>query len=276
MKNDPKKEIWVFGDIRNQTMLENSLNVLAGARELASLCAGNACEADPTLEEGRAAQNPLNPLHDGATPQVVFVMVTGGEDQKRRDEHPKLKMSVDSVAADAMNHGADHILKVTVDMGQNEKESDIGVHSVERRDALADASKISKNETIVTAMLQPGITAQILADLVQKREPTTILFPLNGLMREIAARSAFRCHAGLIADCLKFKYENNEVIAVCPSHGGEMLAELGFSNPSQSGFITVQPNAFKKRLVDRVGDSSQNIQPDFLNPLRKLTFHYRI
>ena len=231
-------------------MLENSLNVLAGARELASLCAGNACEADPTMEEGRAPNTSDPLLHDGAKPQVVFVMVTGESDQEQREKHPKLQVSVDDVATDAMGHGADRILMVTVDMGQNEKSKDS--HGMPEENA-------SENGSVVPHMM-PGVTAQILADLVQKREPTTVLFPLNGLMREIAARSAFRCHAGLIADCLKFKYKNDEVIAVCPSHGGEMLAELGFSDPSKTGFITVQPNAFKRI----------NLQSDLLDSIEKI------
>ncbi len=97
--------------------------------------------------------------------------------------------------------------------------------------------------------LPPEVIATTLSDIVKKRNPAVFLFPLNDIMREISARCASICGSGMIADCQSLKYENREIVAICPSHGGEIMAELGFSDSSKTGFITVQPNSFKKEAI---------------------------
>ena len=84
----------------------------------------------------------------------------------------------------------------------------------------------------------------------QEKNPSVFLFPLNVMSREICARAAVLCHAGMIADCMDFEYDAGEIIAVCPSHGGEIMARLGFSDPDVTGFITVQPTAFTRNETE--------------------------
>jgi len=95
--------------------------------------------------------------------------------------------------------------------------------------------------------LLPEQEAQVLAEVVQQKNPSICLFPLHVIPREICSRTAALCHAGMIADCMDFKYDKGEIIAVCPSHGGEIMAQLGFSDPGVTGFITVQPHAFMRK-----------------------------
>lgn len=235
---DSKKEIWVFGDRRNQSLLEKSLDVLAGARALALLCPGKSCIPNPLLM-GKQKQNVdttdiESDFQSSETPETVFVIM-GLENESEA-------LQMNDVAVEAIAHGADRVMAVTLTTHRDKD----GIKTTPCR-GDAPISKIWS---------MPDMVAKVLADLVQDRKPTTFLFPLNRLMREIAARSAFLCHSGLIADCLQFKYESDEIIAVCPSHGGEILAELGFSDPSRTGFITVQSNAFKRERVDGAGEGS--------------------
>lgn len=197
MKTAPfMRDIWIYGDLRNQALFDTSLNLLSGA--------------------GQIAQS-MN------SKRLFVVVITESVNHPSSDERISEAKSIGQAVA----YGADKILVLHVDGGDN-------------------------------SYIQPEITAKIIADAALKREPAAFLFPLNDIMREISARAAFLCNSGMVADCQRLKYENGQIIAVCPSHGGEIMAELGFSNPLKTGFITVQPNAFKKQLVDPEGDGEKS------------------
>jgi len=96
-------------------------------------------------------------------------------------------------------------------------------------------------------LARPGadIQAQALTGIIKKRSPRAFLFALTDLGREIAARCARMCNAGLIADCAELSLKDGHIVAGCPSWGGEIMAELAFSDPAATGFATVQPHAFQ-------------------------------
>ena len=143
--------------------------------------------------------------------KTVFVVV------RRDTRHNPGAMREESAADLALKHGADRVLLL---------------------------------DTPIKGYLMPEAEARVIADVVQQRHPCVCLFPLNVISREICARAAVMCRAGMIADCMDFLYEEGEIIAVSPSHGGEIMAQLGFSDPGATGFITVQPNAFSRRETD--------------------------
>ncbi|MBF0378797.1 MAG: cupin domain-containing protein [Desulfamplus sp.] len=197
-------DIWIYGDLRNQSLFDTSLNVLCGAGKLA----------------------------ESMNSEKIFVIVVSENSSK------DYQASIQSVIEQSLNYGADRVMIVSV-INNNDD---------------------SVNE-IYKSYFLPETVSKLLAELVKNRTPSVFLFPLNDISREISARCAFICGTGMIADCKYLKYEKNEIIAVCPSHGGEIMAELGFSDPSKTGFITVQPNAFKKELVSSQYNTSQcNIQ----------------
>ncbi|MBN1848741.1 MAG: FAD-binding protein [Deltaproteobacteria bacterium] len=106
---------------------------------------------------------------------------------------------------------------------------------------IVDQSELNTQRT--------DIHAQALFQIIQQKVPRAVLFALSDFSREIAARTACMCHAGLIADCVTLQVEGGQIKAGCPSWGGEIMAELGFSDPTQTGFATVQPHAFQKSEV---------------------------
>jgi len=114
--------------------------------------------------------------------------------------------------------------------------------------------------------LQPKALSEILKTAVLKRAPSLFLFPLTDIMREVAARCAYSCHTGLIADCIGFKFEKDEMVAVCPSFEGEVLADLGFTDSSKTGFITVQPSAFQKIISEKPFGAIDKINVTFSEP----------
>ena len=115
-------------------------------------------------------------------------------------------MNLARCEAEAINHGADHVF-------------------VFEHDDLS--------------LPRPDIHASILADTVLVRSPLLVLFALTDFGRELAARTARLCNAGLIADCADLRLKDNTIIADCPAWGGKFLAEIGFSDSSHTGFATV-------------------------------------
>jgi len=199
------QEIWVYGDLRTTGLLNNSLNVLAGARQLASKTGG----------------------------KTVFVVT-------KKDTRHNPEAVPEGIAADkALEHGADKILYI---------------------------------ETSAKGYVMPETEAHLLAHGVCQKHPSVFLFPLNAMSREICARAAVLCHAGMIADCMDFEYDAGEIVAVCPSHGGEVMARLGFSNPGVTGFITVQPTAFTRKETDTSKHETETLKIASVVPDNRMTF----
>ncbi len=95
----------------------------------------------------------------------------------------------------------------------------------------------------------PGLTvpradicALALAEAVREREPSLVLFALSDSGREVAARAAVLCNAGLIADCADLRMDEGNLVAQCPSWGGKVMADIAFCDDAHTGFATVQPH----------------------------------
>ncbi|MBF0304018.1 MAG: cupin domain-containing protein [Desulfamplus sp.] len=203
-----QRDIWIYGDLRNHSLFDTSLNVLSGAGELA--------------KSMQARRLLILVLSDGENGQISKEVV-----------------SKDRAIEQALIYGADSVLLIQTDN--------------------CVSAGLCSDESDKSYIL-PQKIAKILADAVKHRNPAVFLFPLNDIMREVSARCAFICGSGMIADCQNFKYENSEILAICPSHGGEIMAELGFSDSSKTGFITVQPNAFKKEPVSSLSNSQISVE----------------
>jgi electron transfer flavoprotein alpha subunit/transcriptional regulator with XRE-family HTH domain len=87
------------------------------------------------------------------------------------------------------------------------------------------------------------VYAVALEKAVAARVPMLVLFALTDFGRELAARTARLKNGGLIADCADLRIEKGEVVATCPSWGGQIMAEIGYIGDHPTGFATVQPHA---------------------------------
>jgi len=108
------------------------------------------------------------------------------------------------------------------------------------------ASKIYVLESKHFSETRADIHAAAIAKAVKSQKPLLMLFPSTDFNREVAARAARICNAGLIADCLDLNITAEGVKTTCPSWGGEILADICFAGKHSTGFATVQPHAFKK------------------------------
>jgi len=111
----------------------------------------------------------------------------------------------------------------------------------------ADFVYIFENETLL--LTRADSYSVILADNVQKYAPRLVMFALTDFGRELAARTARISNAGLIADCIDLREEGRGIVATCPSWGGEILADISFTDGSRTGFVTLQPYAFQAAEV---------------------------
>ncbi len=106
----------------------------------------------------------------------------------------------------------------------------------------ADRVYLLKHESLT--VYGADVCALALAKAVKNERPALVLFALTEFGREVAAASARYCDAGMISDCRNLRVEGRRIIGVCPAWGGEILAEITFSNPSETGFATLQANLF--------------------------------
>ncbi|MBF0258247.1 MAG: electron transfer flavoprotein subunit alpha/FixB family protein, partial [Desulfamplus sp.] len=257
------RDIWIYGDLRNQSLFDTSLNVLCGAGNLAE-----------SMKSERVF--------------VIVIPVSFSKNISCSNSMSSLShisyadsVPIDKAIDQALDYGADRVLLLNAKIsGESVCENSIGYH--ETSSSLISGVKTEPSSTpqpcspsiqtrssfnpvpaSIPPHLMPEAISKILANVVQKRNPALFLFPLNNILREISARCAFICHSGMIADCQRFKYEKGEIVAVCPSHAGEIMAELGFSDLLKTGFITVQPNVFKKQLVKKELEDSKSEGENF-------------
>jgi len=185
MSKQAEKQIWVYGDLRNERFLGFGLNVLAKAREVAQ----------------------------SVSARVVMVLFGFSEaHNSQADSILQAFIPVDQAEKICLDHGADKIY-------------------------VFDAKGLHKPRA--------DIYSHVLADAVLKHAPMLVLFALTDFGRELAARTAGLRNAGLLADCLDLKIENGRIIASSPSWGGEIMAELTFSDNGKTGFATVQPQVHR-------------------------------
>jgi electron transfer flavoprotein alpha subunit/transcriptional regulator with XRE-family HTH domain len=112
------------------------------------------------------------------------------------------------------------------------------------------ADRILVHEHADLARPRAEVYARLISGTVEQKSPKLMLFPLTDFTRELAAMCARLCEGGLIADCVAFSVDADRISAFCPSWGGEIMAELTFTDLSKTGFITVQPHAFKAEKAE--------------------------
>lgn len=114
----------------------------------------------------------------------------------------------------------------------------------------ADVVYIIENEHFATP--RADMYARAFASTVLHRRPILVMLALTDFGRELAARSARINNAGLIADCADLWFEEGRLRVSSPAWGGQIMATLAFCSESDTGFATVQPQAF--RAAESHGD----------------------
>lgn len=84
----------------------------------------------------------------------------------------------------------------------------------------------------------------ILEKLVETRRPELIIFPATVLGKELAAAAAVQIHAGLVADCIDIRYEQQRgFVFYRPALAATVIAKIVCENTSIS-ICTIKNNIF--------------------------------
>ncbi len=98
--------------------------------------------------------------------------------------------------------------------------------------------------------------AHALCQAVQSAGPRLVLAALTDFGRELAARTARLCRAGLIADCQDLIIDGEgRIIGECPAWGGAIVSQITFVEGWGTGFATVQPHCCRAEPVQAPADT---------------------
>ena len=92
---------------------------------------------------------------------------------------------------------------------------------------LGNLSELAKSlSNTATEVQYEGRDAQQIADHLKKCKASVVLFEGNDTLKELAARVAVICGAGLCADCISFRVENGKFVMTRPAGGGNITADI--------------------------------------------------
>ena len=126
----------------------------------------------------------------------------------------------------------------------------------------ADRVAVIDNKDLAIPRVDLFSTA--LAQIVEDRLPRIVLFALSDFGRDLAARTARHLDLGLIADCADLQLNQDKIVATCSSWGGEIMAQITFSDGQTSGFATVQPAIAKAVEQEGIPGDVETIAIDSL------------
>jgi electron transfer flavoprotein alpha subunit/transcriptional regulator with XRE-family HTH domain len=169
---------------------------------------------------------------------AIVLMGSSARDSSKDLAGPQVCMSVDASAEDCITHGADLVYVL---------------------------------DNPCLAAPRADIYAAALAHAVRTRRPMLVLCALTDFGRELASRTARINNSGLIADCAELSIDKGKVVATSPSWGGEIMAEITFSDDLRTGFATVQSHACQAIEVRGEPGTIERMRLDHLQPPRGLT-----
>ncbi len=108
----------------------------------------------------------------------------------------------------------------------------------------------------------------ILASIVEKNRPSTIILGATVLGKELAARMAARLNAPLAMDCVAVDILEDSLVVTRPLYGGKVLADMVLKGTP--GILALRPNSFAVSLaegrgeVKQVDDASRRSMLDFI------------
>lgn len=86
--------------------------------------------------------------------------------------------------------------------------------------------------------------ASLMAELVTRRQPNSILFGATVVGRSIAPRLQAKLNTGLTSDCLNLAFDNDLLVQTKPSYGDNIMCEIICPN-HRPQMASVRPNTFE-------------------------------
>jgi electron transfer flavoprotein alpha subunit len=96
--------------------------------------------------------------------------------------------------------------------------------------------------------------ADALMQLMAKRQPTAMLFAATAQGRSIAPRLQAKLGTGLTADCLDLRFDGDDLVAVKPSYGDNVMCEITCPQ-HRPQMVSVRPNTFAAEKNEAVSST---------------------
>jgi electron transfer flavoprotein alpha subunit/transcriptional regulator with XRE-family HTH domain len=133
----------------------------------------------------------------------------------------------------------------------------------------ADQVLIVENDRFANP--RADLFAHALCQVVRDEKPRLVLAALTDFGRELAARTARLCRAGLIADCQDLMIDDEgHIVGECPAWGGTIVSRITFAEGWGTGFATVQPHCCQARRVEAPANDIRRRTADQLPELPAL------
>jgi electron transfer flavoprotein alpha subunit len=88
-----------------------------------------------------------------------------------------------------------------------------------------------------------GAYASLLTTVIEKENPSVILFPATAMGKDLSPRIAARLKIGLATDCIGLDIDNEgNLVAIRPMYAGKAIATVSFSTKPQ--MASLRPNVF--------------------------------
>lgn len=97
--------------------------------------------------------------------------------------------------------------------------------------------------------------ADALVQLITQRKPAAMIFAATAQGRSIAPRLQAKLGTGLTADCLDLRFDDDQLVAVKPSYGDNVMCEITCPN-HRPQMVSVRPNTF---VAEKVADMTPTI-----------------
>lgn len=102
--------------------------------------------------------------------------------------------------------------------------------------------------------------AKVLAEVCKSKEADVILLSATSMGKDLGPRAAAKLEAGLAADCIDLKIENNDIIATRPVYAGKALVNVKLTSPVK--IFVLRPNVFKADASYSEKPETENINID--------------
>ena len=119
--------------------------------------------------------------------------------------------------------------------------------------ALADIEPSGVDEVILvdhqqTSLFHNDLYAAILQGIIEKRQPSVVLFPATSRYQDLASMLGIRINTGVAAHCVDIRIsEKAELLAVVPAFGGKVLGDI-LCPAHRPQMATVKPGIFRPAL----------------------------
>lgn len=108
----------------------------------------------------------------------------------------------------------------------------------------ADQIMVVTDDSLNKKMTQETAAATLTQMMVQLGRPIALLFSATTWGRSVAPRVQGNVDAGLTADCVDLRFDNQTLIGIKPSYGDRIMCEIT-SDSVLPQMVTVRPNVFQ-------------------------------